>query len=166
MYIAEASSVQIPQTTPEKNTTSDAVKTRLDELCGLSRLDFDTQGTGSGFKGRPSFRDLMAFTFQPQNIIANPDVLFFKADTYEHREKLKTIFPYVLNAVTPAVLAAQHELESVRRTIARKERELTNLRNLSERWNAELRALACKRKLQPHRRFSSRRDTRALARRT
>jgi hypothetical protein len=142
MYIAEASSVQIPQTTPEKNTTSDAVKTRLDELCGLSRLDFDTQGTGSGFKGRPSFRDLMAFTFQPQNIIANPDVLFFKADTYEHREKLKTIFPYVLNAVTPAVLAAQHELESVRRTIARKERELTNLRNLSERWNAELRALA------------------------
>lgn len=142
MHIAEGDSVQIPAATPEKNTTSDAVKVRMDELCGLSRLDFDTQGTGSGFKARPSFRDMMAFTFQPQNIIANPDVLFFKADTFEHREKLKSIFPYVLNAVTPAVLAAQHELESVKRTIARKERELTSLRNLSARWSAEVRALA------------------------
>ena len=84
----------------------------------------------------------MAFTFQPQNIVANPDVLFFKADTFEHREKLKTIFPYVLNAVTPQVLAAQHECDGVRREIARKERELTNLRHVSERWNAELRSWA------------------------
>ena len=95
--------------------------------------------TGSGFKYRPSFRDLMAFTFQPQNIVANPDVLFFKADTYEHREKLKTIFPYVLQAITPDILAAQHELESIRRELARKERELENLRKVSERWSAELR---------------------------
>jgi hypothetical protein len=28
----------------------------------------------------------MAFTFQPQNIIANPDIMFFKADTTEHRD--------------------------------------------------------------------------------
>jgi hypothetical protein len=82
----------------------------------------------------------MAFTFQPQNIVANPDVLFFKADTYEHREKLKTIFPYVLNAITPAVLAAQHELEGVRRDLARKLRELETIRNTSARWLAELQA--------------------------
>ena len=36
--------------------------------------------------------NFMAFTFPPQNIVANPDVLFFKADTFEHREKLKSIF--------------------------------------------------------------------------
>jgi Protein of unknown function (DUF3732) len=142
MYILEGTTVTIPDSIPDKNTTADNVKSRLDELCGLSRLDFDFDGTGSGFKGRPSFRDLMAFTFQPQNIVANPDVLFFKADTFEHREKLKTIFPYVLNAVTPQVLAAQHECDAVRREIVRKERELTNLRQVSERWNAELRAWA------------------------
>ena len=142
MYILEGARVDVPPTIPDKNTTADNVKGRLDELCGLSRLNFDIEGTGSGFKGRPSFRDLMAFTFQPQNIVANPDVLFFKADTFEHREKLKTIFPYVLNAVTPQVLAAQHECDGVRREIARKERELTNLRHVSERWNAELRSWA------------------------
>ena len=40
----------------------------------------------------PSFRDMAAFNFQPQHIIANPYTLFFKADTTEHREKLKVVF--------------------------------------------------------------------------
>ncbi len=142
MFAAEGDTVEVPQESPTKNTTADAVKARLDELSGLSRLDFDPTQSGGGFKFRPSFRDLMAFTFQPQNIVANPDVLFFKADTYEHREKLKTIFPYVLQAITPDMLAAQHELESVRRELSRKERELENLRRVSERWVAELRAHA------------------------
>ncbi len=140
MFVIEAERVVVPDVITEKNTTADAVKHRLDELAGLSLLDFDFEGLGSGFKGRPSFRDLMAFVFQPQNIVANPDVFFYKADTYEHREKLKTIFPYVLKAVTPQTLAAQHELETVRRELLRKDRELTNLRRVSERWIADLQA--------------------------
>jgi hypothetical protein len=142
MFVKEGDKVAVPQETPTKNASVDAVKNRLDELSGLTRLDFDAIGTGSGFKGRPSFRDMMAFTFQPQNIVANPDVFFFKADTFEHREKLKTIFPYVLGAITPEVLAAQHELELVRRELTRKERELSNIRHVSERWEAELRTWA------------------------
>jgi hypothetical protein len=138
MHLSEGAQVSIPDEAPNKNSTADAIRAKLDELAGLSRLDFDAYGSGSGFKGRPSFRDMMAFTFQPQNIVANPDVLFFKADTYEHREKLKTIFPYVLGAITPEVLAAQHELEFVRKELTRKMRELTNIRQVSERWHAEL----------------------------
>ena len=142
MHFSEGDSIAIPHGAPSKNSTAEAVKAKLDELGGLSRLDFDAYGSGSGFKGRPSFRDMMAFTFQPQNIVANPDVLFFKADTYEHREKLKTIFPYVLGAITPEVLAAQHELEFVRKELVRKERELANIRQVSERWHSELRSWA------------------------
>ncbi len=142
MYLVEGESVDIPDITPEKNTTADAVKTRFDELSGLSKLDFDFENTGSGFKTRPSLRDLVAFTFQPQNVVANPDVLFFKADTYEHREKLKTIFPYVLQAISPEVLAAQHELHSIQRQLVRKQRELANLQQVSIRWLAELQASA------------------------
>ncbi|WLD13658.1 DUF3732 domain-containing protein [Planctellipticum variicoloris] len=142
MFVLEGHSIAIPSEIAAKNTTSDAVKAKLDDLAGLSRLDFDFEKTGSGFRGRPSFRDLMAFTFQSQNIVANPDVLFFKADTYEHREKLKTVFPYVLRAVTPEVLAAKHELEVVSRQLARKERELESITRVSERWQAELRASA------------------------
>jgi hypothetical protein len=140
MFTIEANSVEIPKEAPTKNTSVDAVKARLDELCGLTRLETDPE-SDSGFRGRPSFRDLMAFTFQPQNIVANPDVLFFKADTYEHREKLKAIFPYVLKAVTAETLAALQELDRVNRTLQRKERELESLRQVSVRWNAELRSL-------------------------
>ena len=67
------------------------MKRLLDDLAGLSKLDFTGGDDSAGFDGRPSFRDLAAFTFQPQNIVANPDVLFFKTNTYEHREKLRKI---------------------------------------------------------------------------
>lgn len=123
-----------------KNTNADAVKRMLDELAGLSKLDFSGGDDSTGFDGRPSFRDLAAFTFQPQNVVANPDVLFFKANTYEHREKLRKIFPYVLGAVTPALMAKQFELGRARQELRRKERELKDAREVSARWLADLEA--------------------------
>ena len=144
MYILEGERVDVPDATPTKNITADAVKTRLDELSGLSKLSFDYDRAGTGFVGRPSLRDLVAFTFQPQNIVANPDVLFFKADTYEHREKLRTLFPYALGAMTPESLAAHHELRWLERKRVQRERELNALREVSERWLAELRASVMK----------------------
>lgn len=140
MYFAESSGdVSIPVEI-KKNNTRGKVKRILDEFAGLTNLDFDVHNSGSGFKGRPSFGDMKAFCFQPQNIVANPDVLFFKADTAEHREKLKTIFPYVLNAVTPEVLAAQHEHAAVRKELLRKNRDLDVLRTTSSNWISELKA--------------------------
>ncbi|MGA2712778.1 MAG: DUF3732 domain-containing protein [Bryobacteraceae bacterium] len=79
----------------------------------------------------------MAFTFQPQNIVANPDILFFKADTTEHREKLKTIFPYVLGAVTAEILQARFELERLNRALRRKEAELKEIVDVSSAWRLE-----------------------------
>src|SRR5436309_737031 len=66
--------------------------------------------------------------FQPQNIVANPEVLFYKADTYEHREKLRTVFPYVLGAITPSILARQHELreQDIRASIDRALRRVSS----------------------------------------
>lgn len=138
MFLLEGKVVEIPRSAPEKNTNVDAVKRMLDKLAGLSNLGFDPTGLAGGFKGRPSFRDLLAFAFQPQNIVANPDVLFFKADTMEHKEKLRTIFPYVLGAVTPDVLARRWELDQLVRELRRKERELEAQRTASARWRAEL----------------------------
>jgi hypothetical protein len=140
MYVVNAPSVEPPHTIQAKNTNVDAVKRALDGLAGLTQLDFDVDDAGGGFKGRPSFRDLMAFTFQPQNIVANQSVLFFKADTHEHREKLRTVFPYVLGAISPSLLATQHQLGQLRRELSRKERELASLRQVSDRWIAEIRA--------------------------
>ncbi len=140
MFLIEAAEVDVPHSITEKNTTVDAVKRMLDNLAGLSNLGFDPGDHANGFKGRPSFRDLLAFAFQPQNILANPDVLFFKADTMEHREKLRTIFPYVLGAVTPDVLARQWEIEQLARELRRKEKELMAQTSASERWRSEIRS--------------------------
>ena len=142
MFVLHGDHIAIPDQVPAKNATSEAIKSRLDEMAGLSRLHLDSQSTSSGFQGRPSFRDLMGFTCQPQNIVANPNVLFFKADTYEHREKLKAIFPYVLKAIDPQILAAQHELDRVRGQLTRKESELQKMRQVSDRWSSELRGWA------------------------
>lgn len=140
MFLMEADSItDIPQRIA-KNTNADAVKRLLDDLAGLSKLDFTGGEESVGFGGRPSFRDLSAFTFQPQNIVANPDVLFFKTNTYEHREKLRKIFPYVLGAVTPGLMAKQFELARARLELRRKERELKDAEQVSARWLADLTA--------------------------
>lgn len=140
MFLMEADSIEeVPQRIV-KNTNADAVKRLLDDLAALSKLDFTGGEESTGFDGRPSFRDLAAFTFQPQNIVANPDVLFFKTNTYEHREKLRKIFPYVLGAVTPGMMAKQFELQRTRSELRRKERELKEAQEVSARWLADLTA--------------------------
>lgn len=77
MFVLDGMEVEIPHQIEERNTTVDAVKGTLNRLGGLTGLDFEP-GAEGGFNARPSFRDMMAFTFQPQNIIANPNVLFLR----------------------------------------------------------------------------------------
>lgn len=136
MVLIEGSKVDIPQKIEQKTHNAEDVKSMLNRLAGLSALGFDPDSS-SGFKGRPSFRDLVAFNFQPQNIVANPDVLFFKADTTEHREKLKTIFPYVLGAITPATLEVRFELDRLQKHLRRKEAEQRTLQGANDAWRSE-----------------------------
>jgi hypothetical protein len=136
MLLLEAPEILPPQVIEGKNQNVEYVKAVLNRLAGLSNLEFEP-GTEDRFKYRPSFRDLMAFLFQPQNIVANPDVMFFKADTTEHREKLKTIFPYVLGAVSPELLQARHELDRITRLLRRKETELRARQNSGIVWQRE-----------------------------
>lgn len=103
----------------EKNTNREAFKQRMNRLSGLPDLRFDGGESTSGFQGQPAFRDLAAFNFLPQHTVANPYTLFFKADTTEHREKLRTIFPLVLGAVDAKFLAAEREYADLQRQLKR-----------------------------------------------
>ncbi|NHN86228.1 DUF3732 domain-containing protein [Acetobacter musti] len=136
MVLIEGETVEVPHRIEGKDTTQGNVKKMLDRLAGLTNLGFDPDSEVSS-QSRPSFRDLMAFTFQPQNIVANPDVMFFKADTTEHREKLKTIFPYILRAVTAEVLQARHEIQRRNRILRRRENELRALVSAGNTWQLE-----------------------------
>ena len=137
MYVQEATQVTVPEFLV-KNSTRDSVKQRLDTLSMLTTLSFTVDDSGSNGQGRPSFRDLGAFNFQPQNIVANPNVLFYKADTVEHRSKLRSILPYVLGALSGETLAQRHELQRIQRELRRKEADLRNIQTLSERWRATI----------------------------
>jgi hypothetical protein len=136
MFILEGNTVEVPAEAPNKNTTADAVKRMLDKLAGLSQLGLNPDAEIA----RVSFRDLMAFTFQPQYIVANPMVLYFNADTTEHREKLKAIFPYVLGALTPEMLAARWEIERLTRDLRRKEAALQAAKTAVRAWQTETQA--------------------------
>lgn len=139
MYIKEGNEIQIPDIVPDANTNTKEIKQMLDDLCALSHLDFAGGEVENGIDHRIGFRDLMAFIFQPQNIVANRDVLFYKTETYAHREKLrKNVLPYALEIVTPAILAAQHEQMDQRRKLLAKEKELQQAKAASSKWEAEI----------------------------
>lgn len=137
MFILEGEEIEVPLAVPNKTHTVDSVKKMLDRLAGLSSMRLDPEHPDRGYYNRVSFRDLTAFMFQPQYIVANPMVLFFNADTNEHREKLKALFPYVLRALTPAMLEARARLDELQRVQKRLENELAAIRRAVRAWQAE-----------------------------
>jgi hypothetical protein len=136
MFWLEGREVEVPTEEPIKNITSDAVKRRLDQLSGLSQLRLVPESESS-FHNRVSFRDLVAFNFQPQYIVANPLALYFNADSTEHREKLKAIYPYVIGALTAEMLASRWEVDRLQRALRRAESALAEVRSTVRAWQSQ-----------------------------
>jgi len=94
------------------------------------------------FDGRPSYRDLAALNFLPQHIVANPNTLFYKADTYEHRERLKRVMPFAFGVIDSeyvvndrARVAALRELSELQKRKETYARALSPLENdVTELW--------------------------------
>ena len=139
IYWSEGQSVKIPPAIPEKNARVEDLKNRFNQISHLPTLDFSTD-ENVGFGGRPSCRDMAAFNFQPQHIVANPYTFFFKADTTEHREKLRIIFPFVLGAIDAGTLATQRELKDAEREFERLRRQLDARLEAARAWEAEVEA--------------------------
>lgn len=136
MCILRGNEINIPNEI-SSNVTVVEVKNILNELFSMSFLAVDPQNK-DGFSARPSYRDFMAFLFQPQNIVANADVMFYKADTMEHRQRLINILPYALGAVTPEILSARQDLERFKKQRDRLQREIVAIKNVSESWKQEI----------------------------
>jgi len=136
LYLAEGLEVEIPEHI-EKNSRVEDMKNRFNQIALLSSLDISPD-ENTNYGGRPSFRDMAAFNFQPQHIVANPYTLFFKADTTQHREKLKLVFPLVLRAVDSSTLLQQRELRDLEREHERLSRELQARQNAKNSWAAEI----------------------------
>lgn len=87
---------------PEKlNTTHNDIqfKQAFNNLVRLTNLPLSDGEDIGQHEGRPSYRDLAAFNFLPQHIVANPNTLFYKADSYDHKERLKKVMPFTLGII-------------------------------------------------------------------
>ncbi len=136
MIIRTGRRIAIPDI-PSNPESRDAVIRQLNILAQLPPQTID--GNESGFDGPPSFRDLAAFEFQPQHIIANPYTLFFKADTMEHREKLiRSVLPYVLGAVDSGTLEKRARLRQLESEWRTKRDQLDQARKASLMWLGKL----------------------------
>lgn len=135
MMLIQGKKIEIPDI-PEKNSNCQVVKRFLDEYAKLSFLETED----NYYSSRPAFRDLMSFCFQSQNVVANANILFYKTDKTEHRNKLINIFPYVLGAVTPEVLSARQELMDLQRKLKKRERDYKKLCELTIQWENEIKA--------------------------
>lgn len=136
LYWIEGVELSVPQRV-EKNARVDDLKNRFNQISHLPSLDFAGEETNS-FNARASFRDMAAFNFQPQHIVANPYTLFFKADTTEHRERLRIIFPMVLGAIDASTLAKQREVKDAEREHDRLKGELESRLAAARVWAAEV----------------------------
>lgn len=122
-------------------TNRDAVINRLNQLAGLSSERFDLENLKNNFGGAASFRDTSAFQFQPQHIVANPFALFYKADTYEHQQKLKTIFPLLIGAINNEALSLEREIKETDTNLKKIQLELSTKKQAVNSWLNNLKTL-------------------------
>lgn len=121
------------------NCNVNEVKTRLNNIAGLSNINFADDGAKIGFDSHPSFRDFASFLFQPQYIIANQSSLFYRTDQMAQRQKLISIFSYVLQAVDNVYLELKEELKQIDRDLYDLNKEVEKKRRSINRWVGQLR---------------------------
>lgn len=138
-YFKESELVDIPDTIEGSNSVVDEVVNRLNQLFKLPDIDFaiDNQVEIKPYERRPSYKDFLAFCFQPQHIIANPYTLFYKADTIEHRFKLQTIFPLALGLIKGDSLALRKKIKDIEDELKIKKRELEERKKIVSGWEDE-----------------------------
>ena len=138
-YYYKGSAIAVPSIIESRNASLEDIKQYLNEIALLPYFSLDPdEASHNGFKSRLSIRDLMAFVFQTQDIVANQNILFYKTHAHEHREKLRTWFPFILGAEDVEVLKARQRLHILERKLGRLKRELKKERSISEQWKANI----------------------------
>ncbi|SFV17176.1 DUF3732 domain-containing protein [Pseudoduganella namucuonensis] len=113
-------------------------KQAFNNLVQLTNLPL-TDGQDIGrFDGRPSYRDLAAFNFLPQHIVANPNTLFFKADSYEHKERLKRVMPFALGVIDNEYLLKEREKSQLQRMYDDLVKQREVLLRSMKAWDADI----------------------------
>ena len=130
-YVQRGSSITIPLVI-EENQNIDGVKQILDSLAFVPYVNRDDNE--SAYNERLSFRDLTHLVFQSQDIVANQNILFYKTHKFEHREKLRNWFPFILGAESIETILALRELKDLEQEFARRMKEFEKAKKISSGW--------------------------------
>jgi hypothetical protein len=118
----------------------------LNNLANITNLKIETENNLTYSNSKISFRDFVSFLFQPQYLIANQRTLLYKTDSYQNREKLKSIFPYVLGAVNNQTLRLENELISLQKEIKKVEKLYELSHSALNKWLGEIKGYYLKAK--------------------
>lgn len=136
MYIQRGKKIAIPEQIEEENANYRDIINELNKLAQLARFDLGDKGVSQP----ASIRDLISLNFQPQHLVANPYALFYKADTYQNREKLITIFPYILGILDDELLGLKEELKDLKSREKALGRELEQRKDIANNWLSEVKS--------------------------
>ncbi|WP_407270379.1 DUF3732 domain-containing protein [Radiobacillus sp. PE A8.2] len=137
-YLYRGINVDIPPFIENGNEKFENVKHILNTISAVPYLELGNENENNAYQRRLSFRDLMAFTFQNQDIVANQNILFYKTHAYEHRERLKNWFPFILGAETLETLVARHRFKVVEKQLNHTIKEYEKLEDISSGWKLNL----------------------------
>lgn len=102
-------------------------KDELGHFFGINISDTDESEEALKFKskkGRPSFRNMVSFMLQHQNLVANKHSLFYRFDEKEKREKVIDEFKIFAGFVDQQYYIINRELEEKRQELEKINREL------------------------------------------
>lgn len=129
MYLAKVDETHLPAFDDiYPNTNIDAVKQFLAAKIGLSENIQKVYDGGTREPLPVTFKHSRQFCFQPQSLIANPDLLFYHTINTFALQALKDAFPYLVGAVRDDVLIIEQQIKSLKKEL----RQLVTKRNEQE----------------------------------
>jgi len=125
----------------EATHTHTQYKDELNRIARVTNMSLVDDDEAENAENRPSYRDLAAFNFLPQHIVANPNILFYKTDTYEHKDKLKRVLPYALGIVDAVYLQKARERTRLLKNLEALHKAQRTRETAFASWQADVRTL-------------------------
>ncbi|WP_312133163.1 DUF3732 domain-containing protein [Empedobacter sp.] len=112
-------------------------KSFINNIAGFKNVGTENSDNNS-FNIPASFRDTAAFQFQTQNIIANPTTMFYKSDSWEHLQKLKTIFPLILGYKSYEIIDLENKIIEKEKEKKKKITKFEQIKTQYEDWQSDI----------------------------
>lgn len=127
-YYTVGKNVDLPAATDLVAATN--INSVVERLNGVVGIDLNIHEPPDGQTRNPlsaNLRHALAYVFQPQNEISQPDFLFHKQSDHWIAQGIKDTLPYFLGAVDEDYVSKKAKLRDLRRQLREQERSLTRL---------------------------------------